>query len=607
VETVEKTEYHPPPRDPDDALADDRLQDKHTAFDPRLVDRRPLRDWLVNASAAVIRLDTSLIRPDVEPNLEVLYPSFAAAVGTRADILPSVNLLDGKAKQFDDGLYAALDLAYYRGLKDRLHSHVELVRRIYERAGKHSASAPFLAAGLELAGVHVEAEDVLEKDRLLRQFQRDEVASKPIGFYTWNTDLAASFRFLRFFQREFGERELAVPAALAQALAGDESVLADYRKALGFYAKLINPSICLSVADVLGTSALDAGQMERLCQARKVTHRSVALFPPSASREAVLFEKLFPTGLPEQADLMRELIRRIRSAEVDLRPKADSGWYAYQAYALETLLLPGKGPEKDKLLLTTAYKKRMLEAFKALITKRRETHVRQLAVAEALSAAPPLENVQPRLRVEPCPTYLLRTARAYAFLDTFLEAAVGQYALQSLHGLTDGGERKPDLRRELHAMRDLFYGLYLISTEDIGMHPTFVAGEPVEQERCYRLAADWLAKAFQDDDLKVDTRVMVPVFIDRGREVVRLWATLGVRLVKLEASYVRPPSVKPVKGPGDWQPVGFHKLRASDYLIPVDEFAEIEVPGLRVLSREQWRAVCDRGNTREGILQLMHR
>ena len=126
----------------------------------------------------------------------------------------------------------------------------------------------------------------------------------------------------------------------------------------------------------------------RLCRQKKVTHQAVALFPPSTSRETVLFERLFPDGLPPNADLMRELVRRIRSGEVDLKPGPDSGWYDCQVYALETLLLPGKGQERDKLLLTKAYKKRMLEAFQALITKRRETHVRQLGPAMAGACRP---------------------------------------------------------------------------------------------------------------------------------------------------------------------------------------------------------------------------
>src|SRR5207253_10768142 len=131
-----------------------------------------------------------------------------------------------------------------------------------------------------------------------------------------------------------------------------------------------------------------------------------------------------------------------------------------------------------KLLLTKAYKKRMLEAFKALITKHRETHVRQLGIAAKSAATGPPDAIGPRLRVEPCPSYFLRTARAYAFLANFLESSLGKEALQSLHGLTKEGVRKQklyeelqqsaDLKRparqeqnlynELLFMRDLFYG-----------------------------------------------------------------------------------------------------------------------------------------------------
>jgi hypothetical protein len=612
---IEHTDYHPPPAPAEEVLTDDRLEDRAPlSFDPAVVDRRPVGhkgEWLLNASAAVVRLDVPIIHPDSESPLLTLHPSYAAAAAaapTPSAVLPSVNLVDGKAKQFDDGLYAALDRAYYRGLQGHLVSHVELVRRLYDKAGKDSVAAPYLAAGLELAGVAVEPADRAARERFLSEFRADEVASKPIGFYTWNEDLSACFRFLRFFQREFGDKELAVPSALARVLAGDPALLADYRKAVDFYARLTNPYLCLSVADLVPAIPAGPDEFTQLCRQKKATHQAVALFPPSSSRETVLFERLFPVGLPPNIDLMRELVRRIRSGEVDLKPGPDSGWYDYQVYALETLLLPGTGQERDKLLLTRAYKKRMLEAFQALITKRKETHVRQLGPAMAGAAAPPPPSeVRPRLRVEPCPSYFLRTARAYAFLADFLEAAVGREALQQLHGLTKDGDRPQDLQTELHGMRDLFYGLYLVSAEDIGLKPAFAKEEPVEPERCYRAASDWLAKALQDRDLAADTRVAVPVLIDMERGITRLWLTLGVRLVKLEAAYARPPSLKPAEGEGEWKAVEEFRLGKSDYLIAVDEFAEVELPGLKVLSREELRSVCDREKTKEAILQALRR
>src|SRR6266446_2156846 len=102
--TVERTEYKPPAEDTEDPLVDDRLEEKTPSkFDPALVDRRPLRDWLVNSSAAVLRLDVPLIKSDQEPELIMLHPSYADVLGEKErarGALPSVNMVDGKAKQF---------------------------------------------------------------------------------------------------------------------------------------------------------------------------------------------------------------------------------------------------------------------------------------------------------------------------------------------------------------------------------------------------------------------------------------------------------------------------------------------------------------------------
>jgi hypothetical protein len=605
----------PPPSKPEDELKDDQLEDKAAVpFDPDVVDRRRHGDLLINASSAVLKLSIPGAKPQEDDDLLVLHPSYAAAVEAARTahpldaVLPSVNLLDGKAKQFDDGLYAALDQAFYRGLHDRLKSHIELVRRIYTIVGKDNVAAPYLAAGLELAGVEVEPADTDGKTKWLEDFRKDEVASKPVGFYTWDKHLEKCFRFLRFFQHEFTAGGLDVPRALQAAIRSDPVLEEDYRRALDFYSKLSNPALgycVLNFPDNLGS-------------ARPGEHATVAFFPSSTSRETVLFEKLFPSGLPESAQLMNELIRAIRSGKVDLKPGPNSGWYDYQVYALETLLLPEKGEEHNKLVLTKEYKKRMLEAFKALVTKRRETHVRQMANPFVLGATAPLEfqvaKYSPRLRVEPCPSNYLRTARAYAFLSNFLEASIGREALKTLHGLRKSGHRELDLDAELLHMRDLFYGLYLVSAEDIGLKPALTKEEEPECERCYNLAVAWLPKAFDDPDLAVDTRVAVPIYPDPTRGVTRIWATLGVRLAHLDADYVRPPSVasaqKPDSNPKErteWRQLGMDEISSSHYLIAVDEFAEVELGGMHVLSREDLRAVCDREKTKEAVIAALRK
>jgi hypothetical protein len=300
------------------------------------------------------------------------------------------------------------------------------------------------------------------------------------------------------------------------------------------------------------------------------------------------------------------LIRAIRDGTVDLSPRPGSGWYDHQVYALETFLLPERGEEHAKLLLTRAYKKRMLEAFAALITKRRETHARHLVTAKSEEMAPPPSvTIKPRLRVEPNPTYYVRMARSYDFLLNVLLATVGEEGLSSLHGVKEGGERTRNLRDELHGMRTFFYGMHLLSAEDIGMAPLLRLDETVDRADCEARTAEWLASYSKDDDLKVDTRVSVPLYFDVSRRRTRLWATLGVRLARLDVAYARPPRIRPAENGGEWKDVERYHLGDAHYVIPVEEFAEIEIPGLQPLTRQELRDACEKHGTIPEILQAL--
>jgi hypothetical protein len=607
VEVIEVTDRKDPPP-ADDGLADDKLEDKKTSFDPELVDRRPLEGWLVNQSEAVIKLDVPIIQPDYEQDLLVLHSSYKAALAASQgrNPLPSVNLLDGNAKQFDDGLYAAIDLAYFQGIADKLQSHQALVERLLEKVGPDSPAAPYLAAGLTLGGKDTLVADNAARDRFVTQFNNNPALSKPISFYTWNDDLKHVWAFMRFFQREI-DPQSAEATALVAALAEDSALKADYEQAAQLFGKLTNPLNRLSLADVVGVDVTSDAALEALRKSKGIEKEGVAFFPPSTSRETELFNKLFPLGVPESAKLMKELVQAIRSGKVDLTPRENSGWYDHQVYALETMLLPEVGEEHNKLLLTKPYKKRMLEAFAALITKRRETHARQLDAPTAMAAAPPqeLEDVKPRLRIEPCPSYFVRTARSYAFLHNFLTATLGEETLKSIHGLRQAGTQQEDLATELAAQRDRFYGLYLISCEDIGHKPALKDGEVADAEACYKAAEEWLAKIAEEPDLAEDTRVAVPIYVDPFKKTMRLWVTLGVRLTKLEAQFVRAPRLKPAEGEGEWKEVEGWKLHPADHLIAVDEFAEVEVPTLSPPNREELRKLCDEHKTKEKIVEAL--
>lgn len=154
-ETREITDRKPPTLK-DDSLQDDRLEDKHPIFDPVLVDRRKLGDWELNLSEAITALNIPIVQPDLDPHLLKLWPSYADLRIQQQTylpgfaILPSVNMLDGKAKQFDDGLYAALEQAYLLGNEPGLQSHESLIRSWLAEVPSESEAASFLKAGLKL-------------------------------------------------------------------------------------------------------------------------------------------------------------------------------------------------------------------------------------------------------------------------------------------------------------------------------------------------------------------------------------------------------------------------------------------------------------------------
>ncbi len=598
TETVEVTDYKPPAPTQGEELVDDQLSEKTPPFLPELIDRRPEGAWRINTSAAVVRLDVPMLKPDTDASFFVLRPSYADAIANAPSgmkVLPSINVIDGKAKQFDDGLVAAIELAHYKGLKPRLQSHVTLIERLQEQVGPASEASAYLAAGLEVAGIKTKTSQQIGASTWFKHFESDPTYSKPVGFYTWSDELSRAFRFMRYFQQPLPARHRGLIDILARAVGSDSMLLADYKKMIAFHDKLTSARQNRTLDDVFERdAALDGG-------------RSVAVFPTSRSRETVLFERLFPGGLPPTANLMRELIHAIRSGGVDLAPRSNSGWYEYQVYALEAFLLPWKGPEHEKLLLTKAYKKRMIDAFAAVMTKRRETHVRLLEAAKSAEALPPPVQVRPRLRIEPCPSYYLRMARSYDFLLSFLLATVGNDGLSALHGLKEGGERSKSLLEELRWFREFFYGLHLLCAEDIGMVPGLRPDEPVDKAACEAKATEWLASYATDADLKADTRVSVPLYFDFLRQRTRLWATVGVRLAKLDVSFARPPKIKPSSGSGDWKDVTRDQLEAVEYVMAVDEFAEAEIPGTQPLNRKEFRDVCDRCRTNAEIVDALFR
>ncbi len=609
LETVEKIERKPPPlKDP--SLQDDRLEDKHTSFDPDLIDRRPLGEWQVNSSEAILGLNIPWIQPDQEPQLLQLWPSYRDLQKVQSQhfsgvvLLPSVNMLDGKAKQFDDGLFAAVEQSFILSQDDCFVSQYQLIQKWLEALPSNSDAAAYLIASLSLVNDNTQALESLPNRKAIQEwldnFAQDELAQKPISFYTWNDTLRKCWRFGSFLQHKHRSKS-DVAKQLASALQENPELKRNYEALLSVYGRLSNP-------------AANPSLMTLCSEGHERGHSEVSIFPVATSRETELFSKLFSNGIPTGADLMSELVKRIRSGEVDLKPRSPdmespSGWYDYQVYALETLLVAERGAENNKLLLSKTYKQRMLDAFKALITKRRETQARNLGktIASAAAAEKPPEAIQPRLRVEPAPTFYLRTARSYRFLQDILCESSGWKCIATNPGLKADGRRALALELELDEMKNRFYGLYLISCEDIGLKPNLLQDEVLDASQCYAAANSWLTTIWSDSDFSTDTRVAIPIASDLGRNVTRLWVTLGVRLAKLDVRYAKPPKIRPVDSSESWQEPDRKTVKPIQYLIPIDEFTELEISGVRSISREELRSQIPEAATREEIISSLQK
>jgi hypothetical protein len=521
---------------------------------------------------------------DVEPQLERSFYH----LGQRAAFI-SAAALAHKAKQFDDGLYAAVERAVqqgtgrFAGKRDLIAGMVGLLGEA--AAGPELQAAAVVAAAARLGGLKLSPSDALDRaaEAQRTEFLEDARRSKPIGFYTWSEELVRIFQQDRMLQTELKPD----PArALARALAGDAKLRDSYAATLELYARLTNPFAKPDLRELMAEGA-------------QPRHPVYAIVPPSVSHETELVKRLYGNRpIPDGFNLADELIRQLRTGKLSLAPSPRSGWYDHQVYALEPLVLPEKTPEASRLKLSEAYRKELVGLFKALLALTRETHIKQLEVPAAGAGMPEL-TLRPELTVEPLATYYLRRARSYAFVRQVLERAFGAEALKTMRRLTPAGPTNISLEQELQLVQGLFHGAYLTVCDELGLPPEGdkKLGQPAVDLELFRF---WAASMGKDPDMFTDMRVMVPLFYDIQRRKMKVWVVLGVTEKKLRVFFAKRPKVKAVvdaagkkvKPRIDW-----------DEATPrLTYFVTAEVYVTKLLDREQFRAHCDRHKTTKAIL-----
>ena len=567
--------------------------------------RYALKGWTLTLDPRkqVLRLDVPK-----DERIEQVLESDAARIGTdvrgepplRARIelaedayFVPAGVLALKAKQFDDGLYAAVELAAYHG-RGRFPGKRVLLDRLFHRLRKQGACAPgngpavFFAATSIGPPLYKAPACVAEATKRVRRgFLADELRSKPLGFYTWYPLLRQVFQQDRLLQtRLVGDEGI---AALVAALEDDSAVRSAYAATLRLNARLTNPPVAQDLTARYG------GKQPAL------PRKGIRFYPPSRSHEVTLAERLWgDKPVPAGADLMNELIGRVQAGSLSLAVRPDSGWYDHQTWALEPLLRPDQVPESARLAFTPRYRAYLVDLFKGTLALTRETHVKQLDLgACGAMMPPPTFHVSPGLSVEPLATHYKRRADAYRFVRGVLAEAFGPGALAGMRRETADGAVRLDLDTELRFMERLFDGAAQTAWAQIGAEQAG-HGEQVGFDRF--LFRTWAGRLEHDPDVGRDARMMVPVFWDEARKQMKVWAFLGWQERPLTISYEKPPAIGALHGPegkSSEQPeVRFHTQHLK---IPCPVMAEVYVR--RLLDRDEFRAHCDKYKTRAGILR----
>lgn len=192
---------------------DDRIEDKSPVYHPNhfIVERFGHNEVTLNKSGSVTKLDVVPFENGQEKKTfdNKLFPDRSQALAAlsglaQADIIPSMEVVNGFMKPFNDGLYAAIEMDLQQGHTaggllskiDFLHKfQTALLTRWENASGLKRIS---LESALVFVGAALLAGDnpVTLPDTILDQAQaRLDVFllvpqfSYPIGFYTWNETL----------------------------------------------------------------------------------------------------------------------------------------------------------------------------------------------------------------------------------------------------------------------------------------------------------------------------------------------------------------------------------------------------------------------------------
>ncbi len=607
---------------------DDRLEEKRPVFVEGLEVQERFGDCdvMVNKSGSIARLHIGEFKSDERELEGKLFRNRGEALAalkrhSKTEVLPSMEVVNGKLKPFNDGFYAAVELAAQNGLPGGFIGKGALLKRLLEAAvaeGDRPENAPYRAA-LSEAAAFLEAALALGREEpdvarlsptaaaLVGGFLSNPQVSRPIAFYTWTPALSGIFRQDRFLH--YGPSDESA-IAIALLLKRNPELLDAYQTANLIFAGMTGRPASATLDALIGRLPASASFS---ATADSALLRYVAELPARSACEMPALAFLSSSTAKDNEfvceciakdicdNVMNRLIEAIRGGDLSLEPDERDGWYARQVYALETLLAPEKGAESHHLFLTAAYKEKLIESFKSIMTQIRETHQKQLGGSRDVSASIPPFDYWPNFPVEPFPTFYQRTAWSYLFVRAFVDSVLGSDFLAAQRRLLPSGEhlQGASLADELDERIALLFGLQAVSNESLGM-PVVLAGAPeaLELTAVREAAKSWLGRWETDADVLEDPRVVN--HLGCNRRGCTYWAVLGVKVYRMDTKYMEgyEPKYRSVGSPCAPR----SSIERSYYLL-LEETTEFLLPyAVSPPTRDEFRALCDRLKTKAAIL-----
>jgi hypothetical protein len=201
---------------------DDRIEDKQPTYRPDavVVESFDGCDVELNKSAAVTKLDVGPLDEQTGAALGKRFATRGAALealsASGVEVIPSLEVVQGAMKPFNDGLYAAVELVVQHGdaaFVGKQKLLAQLLEQLLTLNGEASpaqrqALAPaiiYLAAGRQLGGGSLPGgmpNDLKAAVEREAEAFADEHEGQPVGFYNWSTELQQIFRQDRYLQRD---------------------------------------------------------------------------------------------------------------------------------------------------------------------------------------------------------------------------------------------------------------------------------------------------------------------------------------------------------------------------------------------------------------------